>query len=286
MSSAAPAVLIDGRRRRSLPPSDRGLAYGDGLFETVAVVEGRPRLWGLHLERLRAGAHRLGLPSPPEDLLTAEADRLCRGERGAVLKILYTAGSGGRGYGRGHVRPVRIVMRLPVPQHPIAHWRDGVRLRWCQLRLAHQPQLAGLKHLNRLEQVLARREWDDPAIAEGLLLNQNGEVVEGTVSNLFARFGERLLTPPLHECGVAGVMRRRLLELAAAEGVEVAEQALSVERLLQADEVLLCNSLIGLWPVRALEDRQWSNQDLSRRLLKRLLQEQEFLAPEGLRADV
>jgi len=248
--------LIDGIPAVVVPAADRGLQYGDGLFETIAVVDGRPCLWDRHLARLRAGCVRLAIPLPDPDLLQAEVLALAKGQGRAVLKLTVTRGEGGRGYRPPHpARPRRILRLHPWPDHPPA-WRSaGVRVRYCRTRLGHQPLLAGLKHLNRLEQVLARAEWDDPDIGEGLMLDLDGTVVEGTQTNLFALTAGRLVTPLLDRCGVNGVVRQVVIETAWMQGLAVEEARLTPAELAQADALFLASSLAGLWPVRELDGR-------------------------------
>ncbi len=233
-------TLVDGTPADAIVVSDRGLQYGDGLFETIAVVDGRPCLWDRHVERLRAGCERLAIPMPPEHQLAEEAQRLARGVDRAVLKLILTRGEGGRGYRPpDSPRPRRIVRLTP----------------YCETRLGHQPLLAGLKHLNRLEQVLARAEWSDPDVAEGLMLDLDGRVVEGTQTNLFALLEGRLVTPPLNRCGVAGVVREVAIASAAAVGLEVVESVLLPEQVAAADGLFLTSSLAGIWPIRELAGR-------------------------------
>jgi len=248
--------LIDGIPAVVVPAADRGLQYGDGLFETIAVVDGRPCLWDRHLARLRAGCVRLAIPLPDPDLLQAEVLALAKGQGRAVLKLIVTRGEGGRGYRPPHpARPRRILRLHPWPDHPPA-WRSaGVRVRYCRTRLGHQPLLAGLKHLNRLEQVLARAEWDDPDIGEGLMLDLDGTVVEGTQTNLFALTAGRLVTPLLDRCGVNGVVRQVVIETAWMQGLAVEEARLTPVELARADALFLTSSLAGLWPVRELDGR-------------------------------
>ena len=247
------ATLIDGVPADRIPVADRGLQYGDGLFETIAVVDGTPCLFDRHLARLREGCVRLSIPPPPEDELAAEALGLSRGVDRAVLKLILTRGEGGRGYRPPDPsRPRRILRLAPWPAYPDAWRSTGVRVRYCRTRLGHQPLLAGLKHLNRLEQVLARAEWNDLDIAEGLMLDLDGRVVEGTQTNLFVLQDGQLLTPALDRCGVAGVVRGLVLEAAWVLGFRVVEAALTPERLAAADALFLTSSLAGVWPVREL----------------------------------
>lgn len=264
------AALLDGEPAEALPLDDRGLHYGDGVFETLAVVDGRPVWWEAHWERLLAGCHRLGFTDFPDpDPLRAEAERLCGTRERAVLKILVTRGSGPRGYEPRGAQPRRLLLLYPWPDHPVAWRREGVRLRWCTTPCARNPRLAGIKHLNRLEQVLARAEWRG-GYEEGLMRDEHGRVVGGTMSNVFLITADGLLTPELSQCGVAGVTRRWVMARAAAWGVPVQESAFDAQALASAQEVFLTSSLIGVWPVRLLEDRHYPVGELTRRLQEAL----------------
>jgi 4-amino-4-deoxychorismate lyase len=248
-------VLINGIAGDSVSAADRGLHYGDGLFETLAVLDGEPLLWERHYARLRQGCERLGIPSPDPSTLRAEADQLCAQAGKAVLKIIVTRGPGGRGYRPPELAdPTRILSLHPYPDYPAAWPAQGVSIRLCQTRLGRNPALAGIKHCNRLEQVLARAEWADPGIAEGIMLDLEGQVIEGTMSNIYMIYKDILLTPSLDMCGVAGVIRERVLELAEGLGVRSEVRPVSVDELRGADEVFLSNSVIGIWPVARLVD--------------------------------
>jgi 4-amino-4-deoxychorismate lyase len=249
-------LLIDGVPTDRVAVTDRGLHYGDGLFETVAVTEGVPELWQRHLHRLCLGCERLAIPMPDADLLRAEAGRVCAGTRRAVLKLILTRGHGGRGYRPPQeARPTRILALYPWPDYPAAWWQEGVEVRVCRHRLSLNPILAGIKHLNRLDQVLARGEWSDPEISEGLLLDPLGQVIEGTMSNLFLVRTGHLITPALTQAGIAGVMRGLIMDAAATLGISCHSSPLTLTDLMDADELFLCNSIIGIWPVRLLESR-------------------------------
>lgn len=259
-------MLINGRETESVPANDRGLQYGDGLFETLAVQNGTPLLWDAHLARLRAGTARLGIQAPDATLLRAEADRLCRGTGRGVLKILVTRGAGARGFRIDpDVPPTRVLILSEWPGYPATHAQGGVDVRLCRTRLSAQPALAGLKHLNRLEQVLARAEWGDE-YAEGLMSDDSGNIVEGTMTNLFLVREGGLTTPVLDRCGVEGVMREQVLACAARLGIGSRVEAVGPHQLEQADEVFLTNSLIGLWPVRRIEHRSYALGDITRKI--------------------
>jgi len=239
-------------------PDDRGLAYGDGLFETMRVHRGTLPWWDAHWTRLAQGAARLRLPLPDPCQVRREAAALFAdagdgdgdgdGVDG-VLKLLVSRGSGGRGYAPPPVAvPAWQLSRHPLPPAP----RDGLQLRWCETRLAWQPALAGLKHCNRLEQVLARMECIDAAVDEGLMLDADDSVLGAVSANLFVLHGEQWRTPSLDRCGVAGICRAQLLPR-----LDAIETRLAVADIDSADAVFLCNAVRGILPVARLGDRSW-----------------------------
>lgn len=263
---------VDGRPQDTVSAVDRGLQYGDGLFETVLIDQGQALAWDQHLARLRRGCQALRLPEPPIMALEADRDDLCtRGPAQAVLKIILTAGGAGRGYARPQPPTWRRILSLaPAPEWPLAEYRDGIRARWCRQLWFPDPTLSGIKHLNRLTQVRARAEWDDPQIDEGLLRDPEGNVVGGTMSNLFVVHDGALLTPGLWHCGVAGTMRARVMRIAAAQGLSVRETALSVTDCLQADELFVCNAVRGIRPIRQLGARFFAAGPVTRALQREI----------------
>ncbi len=265
-------MLVNGQPAEALPLDDRALAYGDGLFETLAAFDGTCPWFERHLSRLRMGCDVLGLPHPDADALREETRRVAAGLKRAVIKWIVTAGAGGRGYARPQpVQPRRIVQAHPWPGYPRAFWDEGIALHVCHLRLSAQPALAGIKHLNRLEQVLARQELPD-GCAEGVLCNTAGEVVEGIASNLFAVLDDTLITPPVGDCGVNGLMRRWVLETAVEAGIDTAIEPLRPDDLERAREIFMTNALIGLWPVRRISETDVPTGPVQKRLLARLLE--------------
>jgi 4-amino-4-deoxychorismate lyase len=266
------AARVNGAPGGELPVIDRGLHYGDGLFETIACVGGRPRLLDRHLHRLSQGCQRLKLAPPDMDALDAEVCELAASARRSIVKILVTRGPAqARGYGvSGGEVASRITLRYPWPEERTDAARDGVRVRLAQMRLGENAALAGLKHCNRLEQVLARCEWNDPAIAEALMFSSSGALISGTMSNVFLVHDSRLLTPRLDRCGVAGIMRELILEEAARAAIPVVECRLEAAALEQARELFLSNALWGVRPVRALGDVSLGPGQLTRHLQRRI----------------
>ena len=258
--------LVDG-----VSPYDRGLHYGDGLFETIVCVNGRARFLSLHLERLSLGCERLRIALGDIEALRKEI-QAAAAAGDALIKVIVTRGEAvARGYGpSGTEVASRFVFRYPLPPENAAASRDGIRAVIAKLRYGENPQLAGLKHLNRLEQVLARAEVPAEDAAELLVFSRAGLLVSGTMSNVFVAFKERVLTPKLDLCGVAGVMRRVILREAAACGVQAIEGVISDVDLAHADEVFVSNARIGIWPVRTLDGREIGVGPVTRRLQARL----------------
>jgi 4-amino-4-deoxychorismate lyase len=252
-------MLIDGLPSEQLPATDRGLAYGDGLFETIRIHRGRPLFLEQHLQRLALGCARLGiatnLPQWQHWLeLALQQDHVMKSgqehAQAGVLKLIITRGSGGRGYRLPEPTQPRCLISLhALPQSSLHDSREGIKAFVCEQRLAHQPTLAGIKHLNRLEQVLASREFPDASWHEGLMRDYADNLVEGTRCNLFVARKGRLLTPDLTYCGIAGILRAQLLDLFGSR-VEVG--TVPSASLLDTDEIFVCNSVLGIWPVRHL----------------------------------
>jgi 4-amino-4-deoxychorismate lyase len=165
-------------------------------------------------------------------------------------------------------------MSTPLPAYPASWSESGVRARICALRLGFQPALAGIKHLNRLENVLARQEWQDPDIAEGLLLDSESNVIGGTMTNVFAVRNDALIAPDLRRCGVSGATRDRIIACAAARGFACTVCDVPLREALQADELLVTNSLIGVWQVREVADRKWPSGTMVR-TIRRWLDEED-----------
>ncbi|MEZ5561769.1 MAG: aminodeoxychorismate lyase [Gammaproteobacteria bacterium] len=258
---------INGEPGRLIDITDRGLAYGDGLFETIAIRHSAARFLDLHLDRLYAGAARLKLPAPDRDGLHAQLAAAAAGTTAGVMKLILTRGPGPRGYAPPqHPQPT---VAWSVASQAVRPWTQ-IRVRWCETIAGRNPLTAGLKTLCRLEQVLARAEWQDESIAEGLMCDEQGLLTGGTASNVFVVSGARLRTPAITHAGVSGVMRRVILQQARGHGIDASEARLTKQDLLEADEIFVSNALTGIRPVGQLEDRQWSPGPVTRRLAAQL----------------
>lgn len=276
-------TLVNGEWVEIIGVSDRGLAYGDGLFETMRYQRGRIALLPYHLERLFLGCTRLRIPLSDkllEDSLAAVTGRLSNlREASALIKLIVTRGSGGRGYAPpwpDETHPSIILQFRPLPPEDAPP--SGVVLQPCRSRIFPNPLLAGIKHLNRLDYVLAAQELPEDHGVQGLLFDPQARLLECLHHNLFLVADGRLRTPRLQDAGVHGVMRRYLLEqLAPAMAIEALAEDLVLEDLLSADEVFICNSVRGIWPVASCGDRRWlSPGDMTLRLraeLERILDE-------------
>jgi 4-amino-4-deoxychorismate lyase len=274
-------VLVNGKPDQQVSPADRGLHFGDGVFETVACRHRRPRFLTLHLDRLRLGCDRLALAGGNLDEVRREVLTLAQEVDRAIIKVILTRGPAvARGYAvTGRETATRVTFRYAWPAETGTESQDGVQVRTATLRVGENPALAGLKHCNRLEQLLARREWTDPAIAEALLFSSSGRLVSGTMSNVFIVDRLGLRTPRIDVCGVAGVMRRVVLREAARAGITAREDVLGAPELGAADEIFLTNARMGIWPVRALDGRALRIGAITRQLqalLQPLLEEPAY----------
>lgn len=271
--------LVNGRYETGVTPFDRGFAYGDGVFRTLSIHQGQLVSGRRHFRRLQTDCNALGIVCPSEDALRGDIAKLVGDGEDCVIKIVVTRGESERGYAVPPLaQPTRVVIKAALPVYPESHYSDGVALFLCAMRLAHQPRLAGIKHLNRLENVLARMEWVDGQVADGLLLDLNENVIECTMSNLFIRQGDHLITPDLSRCGVAGVTRERVLDLAPSLGYQAETRSFGLSELMDADEVVICNSLYGVWQVRRLANHAWPLGILAPKLREQLSKEDDAVS--------
>ncbi|HZF15192.1 MAG TPA: aminodeoxychorismate lyase [Steroidobacteraceae bacterium] len=251
------SLWINGSPAPDRMAGDRGLNYGDGLFETMRVERGAVRHLDRHIDRLTGGCRRLGIDGIDTTILCDEIIECAGLQAIGTLKLIVTRGVGPRGY-----RP--IVEGAPTRILTASNARpaddsgaNGVQVRYCRTPATENTVLAGLKHLGRLDSVLARGEWSDAAIAEGLMRDSRGFIVGGTMTNLFAVRAGRLLTPRIERAGVRGVMRSVIMDAARSTGIVIEETQLLASDLAGAEELFLTNALVGIWPVRELDGRSY-----------------------------
>jgi 4-amino-4-deoxychorismate lyase len=255
------SYLVNGSFNQAISPFDRGFAYGDGVFRTIKMQGGLPESWPQHYQKLVADCAAINIVCPSAELLMSDLSQLFLADAEnvdlhAVAKIIITRGEGSRGYTPPAITaPMRVVLKSPMPDYPESRFTQGVTLTVCETRLAAQPLLAGVKTLNRLENVLARMEYSNPDIAEGIMLDMQGNVIECTAANIFARFSNTLITPSLMQCGIAGITRQRIIELAGTLKLKTSIETFDLDKLLAADEVIICSSLYGAFQVRNIKQK-------------------------------
>ncbi len=267
-------TLINGQFEQQVSVLNRALQYGDGLFETIAVVDGQPLAWDRHIDRLQAGCERLNIECPKPSQLVSESIQLCGQSKLAVLKLIVSRGEGGRGYQPAKsMKPTRIFSLHDWPDYPSDYQKHGIAVSVCKTRLGLNPSLAGLKHLNRLEQVLLSQEVSLAQNPEGLALDIEDRVIEGSKSNIFIVKNGQFLTPSLDIAGVAGVIRGKILDICKASGLLCGVTTLSLQDVLNADEVFLCNSIVGVWPVLQIADAAFKTGPYTQKMQKQLVSE-------------
>jgi 4-amino-4-deoxychorismate lyase len=260
-------MLINGQLGEFISIRDRGLLYGDGVFRTLRAQHGVALHQNLHLQKIQQDCTKLGIHCPALSHLEHELAGLLVAHPNAVIKLIVTRGVAQRGYAASaDAAPTHLWDVSALPVYPEQNYQLGIALRVCELRLSQQPRLAGIKHLNRLENVLAASEPYAEKFAEGLLLNAQGNVIEAIRSNVFMVRDGVLVTPDLSQCGVAGVQRDRVIAYAAQHAMPLQIRAISLAELLAADEVFLVNSVLGLWSVRECENRHWHEFAIAQKL--------------------
>lgn len=260
--------LINGQPLSTISVVDRGFLYGDGVFETLRVSQGKCIFWKEHIKRLEQGCEVLGLPRPDSELLQREMQQLV-GKQSGVAKIIVTRGEGERGYQLpAIVRATRVLSFFPGNPEK----KREAKARICQLRLSHQPALAGIKHLNRLEHIIARAEWQDPSIKEGILMDTQGRVISGTMTNLFCVKNERLYTPKIDNCGVKGIAREEIIAYCHKKQIPCEEKNISLAELISSDEIMVCNSVKGITAITAIQeyDKQFTTHFIEQHISQAL----------------
>ncbi len=262
-------ILVNGSPATTISVLDRGLTLGDGLFTTLHLKNQRPQLWDYHIQRVLHGCNRLKLSFPDFDSLYQQCCQLAASvdDENACGKIILTRGSGGRGYSpQGCLAPSVIVSVHPYPEHYRTWQQQGINLGVAEQRLGWQPMLDGIKTLNRLEQVLLKDELDNRGLAEAVVLDWQGNVVEAVTANLFWRKNEQIFTPDLKQSGVYGVMRAFVIQQLTEWQHVVKSVSSGLDALLDADEVWMTNALMGIVPVTGIKDVKYEDHRFAQRL--------------------
>ncbi|SFN80329.1 aminodeoxychorismate lyase [Xenorhabdus japonica] len=270
---------INGNQCDHLPVNDRAVQFGDGCFTTIRVEQGLPALLPLHIKRLQKGVEKLFMPALDWFQLETQIKQAVKGCESGVLKVILSRGTGGRGYSFDDtLEPTQILSLSSYPEQYIAQRQKGASLVLSPIPMGINPYLAGIKHLNRLEQVLIKQFIEQSKADEALVLDSDGLLVECCTANIFWRKGKNVYTPDVSQCGVEGVMRKKIIELLAESDYNLLCVMRYPEALAHADEILICNSLMPVVPVDRIQAHKnqpaWKYQ--SREL-------HEYLLPECLR---
>ena len=263
-------MLVNGKSSGQISIEDRGLLYGDGLFETILCKDGEPVLFAEHILRLQSGCEALGFSKPDSQLLLAELKQVALQES-CVVKIIVTRGVRARGYqyNANEENFTRVIYRSDLPNIPLSHYTNGIRLYLCQYRLPENRKLAGIKHLNRLDQIVARSEWTQ-GFEEGITRSARDNIIEGTMSNIFIASNGKWLTPNLDLCGVKGVMREFILQNADKLSIQCEETNITLAQVKSADAIFVCNSVVGIWPVIEFESQHYAISEPTTRIMQYL----------------
>lgn len=238
---------INAQQDIDLPISDRGLAYGDGVFSTAKILDGQVMMLTQHLERLGLGCHHLGFLAPDLALLKQQLGQIAKPFKRAVIKVIISAGQGGRGYSRRGIEQSNTIISVhDFPKHYDRWQSEGINLGLSALKLGLNPMLAGIKHLNRLEQVFVRQELDARDEDDLLVRDINDNLVEASCANIFWYAAKQWHTPLIADAGINGLMRQHVL--AHFPDTRVCQAGLS--DISPASAMFICNSVMGLVPVR------------------------------------
>ncbi len=264
--------LINGKAFDQIEVFDRALHYGDGVFETIAIQDGKVLCFDEHLNRLEKGCKKIKIPVQDKKIIKNEILSLTENTDRAVVKIIITRGQGGRGYKiPDNIESTRIISLFPWPDYSSELSIFGIKTKLCNYRYSNNPVLAGIKHLNRLEQILARAEWGDKKIIEGIVMNSDNYIIEGTMSNIFCILEKTLYTPDLSLCGIEGIVREKIINLAGKLKFKIEIKKITLDFLLNAEEIFMCNSLIGIWPINSIDEKLFLEHKETQRIRNKLI---------------
>jgi len=259
-------IIVNGIEENNLSVRDRGFQYGDGLFETIAYKNNKLQFWDEHMQRLNSSCDRLSLKRVDESLWLNDIKKMHL-VNDSVIKLSLSRGNSERGYLYDEVSNVtRVTASFDFPSYSEENLK-GINAIICKTPVSMNTALAGMKHLNRLDNVLARNEWGDSEISEGFMFDNQGHVIEGTMSNVFCVLGAELYSPLLEQSGIAGIMRQQVIDIAGELNIPVNIVDISKANFLQMDAIFVTNSLIGLWPVKKIFEGESSFEFQQNKLL-------------------
>ena len=254
--------LINGTFQK-ISPFDRAFQYGDGIFRTFVVENKKPVHWKHHYKKIVDDCIAMKITPPKEKDLLSDIRSLFKSKTKSVGKFIISRGTSERGYKFNEdIKHNRFLIKTKMPSYPKEYFEIGVNLYVCKQKL-NPSILSGVKHLNRLENIMARQEWEGDQYADGILLNQNGYVIECISSNIFMRIGKIIYTPKITHVGIKGVTRELILKVSAGLGFKIKEATFTLNKLLASDEVFITNSLFGVLQVKKIKNKSWQRQELA-----------------------
>lgn len=277
-------MWVNGEHTKTVSILDRGLSYGDGIFTTIKVIDGQCELLSQHITRLEQGITRLSIT--PINLILLRNDLVAKAQKHStgVLKVMVTRGEGKRGYSSlGCDSPNIIIIAGNLPDYQ-SHQTNGIKLGVSNVTLGINPLTAGIKHLNRLEQVLVKQDIDEQEWTDALVLDCQGYIVETSMANVFWRIGNNVYTPSLEFSGVNGLMRQQVIKTLNEQSVSqnsewasitIIENRFILNDILKADEVFITNCLMGIVPIIAIDNNSYQIGDITNKLSGELNNKEE-----------
>jgi len=254
--------LINGTFQK-ISPFDRAFQYGDGIFRTFLVDNKKPRHWKSHSKKIIEDCRAIKITPPKESALLSDIQLLFKTKKKAVGKFIISRGVSERGYKfNSTITHNRFLIKTKMPVYPKEYFKFGVDLHVCKQKL-NPSVLSGVKHLNRLENIMARQEWNSDRYADGILLDQDSNVIECISSNIFIRIGKTIYTPKMSHVGIKGVTRELFIKIGLKLGFRIKEAIFGLDKLLKSDEVFITNSLFGVLQVRKIKNKVWQHQKLA-----------------------
>ena len=281
--------LINGKFLKTVSVLDRGLSYGHGLFETMSWRHLREldsfgvEFWNRHLKRLSASSLKMKIKMPSKEILNNYKDKIIKksinlGFNEGVLKIIITRGVGGRGYKyEKDIEPTIIFLSFPKVRIDESFFKKGVNLRFCKSPIFVNHQLSGIKHLNRIDSVMARSEWQNKEFFDGVLLDDSKNIIDGTMTNIFFSKNNILYTPDLKKSGINGIMRQVVIEKSKIFFNSVHEIQINKKNLKLYDEMFITNSIIKILPVKKLEKKEFSISQSTRNLINHFSEDKKTI---------